>query len=318
MCRKLMTAAIAKPSRTAMTRSSTTVAANVSSSVLRSARVAFITRRTPLRLIIRTAVITSTPPSAAIGMRATTGEANIITPSSTSPWKTTASRVRPPVRAFTAVRAMAPVAGSPPNSPDATLASPCPTSSRSGFVLDTSGTMPSATRADSSDSSAASAATAMAGAKSPWIVRMSRLGMLGAGRLVGSAPMRATSRCISSAMTVATMIATSEMGTPLRNFSPTTCSTTTSAMISRGITANDQSVAAMVFHAETSDESPSPFGAAKINGNCCRKMMTPMPAVNPSTTDKGIRSTARPNAVMPIRITMTPAMMASVGTCSMP
>ena len=318
MCRRLMTAAIAKPSSTAMTRSSTTVAAKVSSRVLRSARVAAMTGRSALRLTMRSAVITSTPPRAAIGMRATIGEANTMTPSSTTAWNTTASRVRPPVRALTAVRAIAPVAGRPPNRPEATLASPWPTSSRSGFVRVTSGTIPSATRADRSDSSAASAATARAGAARPWIVRQSKLGRLGAGREVGSAPIRATSSDINSATTVATMIATSDNGTPRATLSPTRWRATTSAMIASGATAAAQSVPAMVFHADTSEDSPSPFSEPSTRGSCCRKMITPMPAVNPSTTGSGMRSTDRPRAVMPIRITMIPARIASAGTLSTP
>jgi len=45
-----------------------------------------------------------------------------------------ATRVRAPARTFTAVRAIAPVAGIPPNNGAAMLASPCPTSSPTGVA----------------------------------------------------------------------------------------------------------------------------------------------------------------------------------------
>ena len=81
---------------------------------------------------IRTAVTMSTPDRAASGMPDTTVAASETTASSTSECVIAASRVRPPERTLTAVRAIAPVAGMPPKSPEARDASPWPTSSRSG------------------------------------------------------------------------------------------------------------------------------------------------------------------------------------------
>ncbi len=62
---------------------------------------------------------------------------------------------------FVAVRAIAPVAGMPPNSGDTMLATPCATSSM--FERCRPPIMPSATTADSSDSIAASIAIVNAG-----------------------------------------------------------------------------------------------------------------------------------------------------------
>lgn len=100
---------------------------------------------------------------------------------------------RPPERMLTAVRAIAPVAGMPPKNPEATDASPCPTSSRSasyGPVSD----IEAATRADSSDSIAANAATVNAGPSSDRTVAQSAVGRRGAGRVFGSSPIVAAGR----------------------------------------------------------------------------------------------------------------------------
>ena len=76
-----------------------------------------------------------------------------------------ATGVRAPDRMFVAVRAIAPVAGSPPTSGDAMLASPCATSSM--LELCRSPLIRSATTADISDSIAPSIATVTAGMISP-------------------------------------------------------------------------------------------------------------------------------------------------------
>ena len=86
-------------------------------------------------------------------------------PARTRAWVSAASREPAPERTLTAVRAIAAVAGTPPNSGVARLATPWPNSSRSGSWRWPT-LMPSATVADSSDSSAARAATAAAGATS--------------------------------------------------------------------------------------------------------------------------------------------------------
>ena len=67
---------------------------------------------------------------------------------------------RAPERMLVAVRAMAPVAGMPPNSGETMLAIPCATNSTLGLCR--SPVMPSATTAESMLSSAASMATVKA------------------------------------------------------------------------------------------------------------------------------------------------------------
>ena len=91
------------------------------------------------------------------------GEAGAMssTPSSVSAWIIPETGVRAPDRTFVAVRAIAPVAGRPPNIGDTTLATPCATSST--FGLCRSPLMRSATTADISDSIAPRRATVSAG-----------------------------------------------------------------------------------------------------------------------------------------------------------
>ena len=102
-------------------------------------------------------------PARPAGSARRAGAAARRSPASTAAWVSAASREPAPERTLTAVRAIAAVAGTPPNSGAARFARPWPNSSRSGSWRSPT-LMPSATVADSSDSSAASAATAAAGA----------------------------------------------------------------------------------------------------------------------------------------------------------
>src|SRR6266700_1090518 len=78
-----------------------------------------------------------------------------------SAWTMPATGVLAPERILVAVRAIAPVAGSPPNRGEIMLATPCPTSSTFGLCL--SPLMRSETSADISDSIAPNMATVIAG-----------------------------------------------------------------------------------------------------------------------------------------------------------
>ena len=130
---------------------------------------------------ILTAVTTRTPPRTARGIRETTGAANRMTATMTSEWVIAATLVRAPARTFTAVLAIAPVAGMPPKNPVAMLANPCPIISRVSDVL-VEPVMASATRAESRLSIAARMATARAG-PNRWRTAVGlRSGMLGNGR----------------------------------------------------------------------------------------------------------------------------------------
>ena len=87
-----------------------------------------------------------------------------------------------------AVRAIAPVAGRPPNSGDSTFASPCAVSSTFGSCL--SPDIRSATTAESSDSIAPSIATVSAGDSSVRTSSGLNAGIRSAGRPPGTRPNR--------------------------------------------------------------------------------------------------------------------------------
>ena len=67
--------------------------------------------------------------SVAIGMSAAHRPKKSVMTSSVTEWIIPATGVRPPFFTFVAVRAMAPVAGMPPNIGETMLATPCATSS---------------------------------------------------------------------------------------------------------------------------------------------------------------------------------------------
>ena len=94
-------------------------------------------------------------------MKRASGAATSRTASSVSAWIMPATGVRAPDRMLVAVRAIAPVAGRPPNSGDTMFATPCAISST--FGLCRSPLMRSATTADISDSIAPSIAIVSAG-----------------------------------------------------------------------------------------------------------------------------------------------------------
>ena len=98
----------------------------------------------------------STPARQAIGMYCANGIRNSRISSSTTAWTIPATGVRPPLLMLVIVRAIAPVAGIPPNSGVTRLAAPCAISSV--FESWRSPVTPSATVADSNDSMAPSTA----------------------------------------------------------------------------------------------------------------------------------------------------------------
>ncbi len=126
-------------------------------------------------------------------MRETTGAASKMTATMTSAWVIAATLVRAPARTFTVVRAMAPVAGMPPNMPDAMLARPWPIISRASDVL-VDPVMASATLADRRLSMAARMATATAGPKRRRTTVGLSVGTAGRKSWWGSAPMVGTAR----------------------------------------------------------------------------------------------------------------------------
>ena len=99
-----------------------------------------------------------------------------------------ATGVFAPDRTFVAVRAIAPVAGSPPTSGDAMFAMPCATSST--FGLCRSPLIRSATVADISDSIAPSIATVIAGIINGPSIESCTRGTWSAGSPAGTPPKR--------------------------------------------------------------------------------------------------------------------------------
>ncbi len=237
---------------------------------------------------MRTAVTMSTPASAASGMRATSDPPRYATPKSTTAWVIAARRVRPPERTFTAVRAMAPVAGMPPNSGATTLASPWPNSSRSGSCGAAS-LMPSATFAERRLSSPASSAIANAADTSSPSCSPPTLGSAGTGRPHGRSPMRGALRPATPASTDATITASNDPGCAR-------CESRRADHDRRDHQHEQQRrpvalAAPRLAHRRTATAavfSPSGLGTPSAVGTCCRKMITAMPMVKPSTTGQGM------------------------------
>ena len=121
-------------------------------------------------------------------MKRASGAATSRTASSVSAWIMPATGVRAPERMFVAVRAIAPVAGKPPNSGETMLAMPCAISST--FGLCRSPPMRSATTADISDSIAPSIATVSAGEANAESDAAWNCGMTSGGKPIGMPPNR--------------------------------------------------------------------------------------------------------------------------------
>ena len=231
--------------------------------------------------------------------------------SSTTACTIAASRVLAPERTFTAVRAIAPVAGIPPKNPAAIEASPWPVSSRSGLYgpdgRPSGPTMPAATRAESRDSIAASVAMETAGMSRPPTAAGSIKGMEGAGSECGSAPIRGISSPSASAATVASNTAIRLAGRALlslgsRYITAATPATTASVCSTVGTVACDalSTAARRVLW-------PGVASVPVASGTCWRKMMAAMPRVKPSTTGHGMNATARPSPLAPRIMTSSPA-----------
>ncbi len=175
----------------------------------------------------------STPASATSGISPTQRAASSTTTSSTTACTTAASREDAPERTFTAVRAIAAVAGIPPNSGAPRLARPCPTSSRSESCRPPT-LIPSATVADSRLSSAASAATAIAGSTQRARSPSGTLGNDGSGSPEGRCPMVASPRSRTALPTVTSTTATSEPGSVGRPRASSSTTATTATVTASG------------------------------------------------------------------------------------
>ena len=155
-------AARTTPISIATTRSKNTVKKKVATSTIMSLLGALLhRRRKELQSAIFAATTKSTAASVVIGMSAASGISTRRMMVSVTQCAMPAIGVRPPLRTFAAVLAMAPVAGIPQNRPEKIFPSPCPISS--ALDLCVSPIIPSDTTAERRDSIAASTAIVKAG-----------------------------------------------------------------------------------------------------------------------------------------------------------
>ncbi len=263
----------------------------------------------------------STPARPASGIIPTGPDSTSTNSSSTTACTIDASLVRPPDRTFTAVRAMAPVAGIPPNRPEPMDAMPCPTNSRSGSYGPVSA-RDEATRAESSDSMAANAAIVRAGPSRDAVPPSVSVGKAGIGSPSGSAPMTARGLSMTRHRIVTTAIPTREPGMPgcrrgARSMHPMTMR---AAPTAQGTYV--QSALPIAWTAATRALelwlAASACPPIVSDGTCCRKMIAAIPSVNPSITGHGMMLTARPRRRAPAASTMMPAMMLTRATVPTP
>ncbi len=131
-----------------------------------------------------------------------------------SAWAMPATGERAPARTLVAVRTIAPVAGSPPTSAEAVLATPCATSSQ--LERWRPPIMPSDTTADSSDSTPPRNAIVNALGNSSCTRARSKLGRCGSASSRGTGPKRdtmvSTGSCSSTVASVASTTAMRNAG----------------------------------------------------------------------------------------------------------
>jgi hypothetical protein len=155
------------------------------------------------------------PASAASGTYSASGAAARTTAISVSAWTMPATGERAPARTLVTVRAIVPVAGSPPKAGTTMLAMPCAISSWFGSWRGSVVRL-SATRAHRSDSTAPSSAMVSVGMKSCCALLQLKGGSASTGRPCGMPPKRepivSTGRCSSAATTVSTTSATTGPG----------------------------------------------------------------------------------------------------------
>ncbi len=219
-----------------------------------------------------------------------------------------------------AVRAIAPVAGSPPNSGDAMLATPCAISST--FGLCRSPVIRSATTADINDSMAPSIATVMAGEISCRIRSGRKAGTCRLGSPPGIPPNRlpivSTGRPASTAATVPPSSATSVGGTrPANRTTPIIVSSDTDAST---VAAGEKEPAWAASTWSRPRKSPGTCSAAmpKKSFIWVLAMSRAMPFVKPIMTGRGMNRTAVPSPADPAATSSSPAIIVHMNRPSMP
>ena len=255
-----------------------------------------------------------------MGMRPAQRPKNKAMRSSVTACTIPATGVRPPFFTLVAVRAIAPVAGIPPNSGDAMFATPCATSSM--FERWRPPIMPSATTAERSDSIAPSSAIVNAGAMSPGSCCTVIAGSLGRRSVASMAPNRVpmVSTGIWSSWTTAvvTISATNGLGTRRFRYGHPT-------MIARATTATSTAHGAAVSrwapkarHLSRKSAGTAPMRRPRKSFTWLEKMMSAMPLVKPMVTGKGMNLIAPPSRTRPNRSRITPAIRVAAASPSTP
>ena len=233
------------------------------------------------------ATIVSTPASAASGISEASGAASSMNSRRKTECSMPAIGPRAPARTLVAVRAIVPVAQMPPNSAEPMLATPWATSSQ----LDRwrRPVMPSATTAESSDSMAPSSAKDRASGRTACILARLMAGRLGAGSIDGMPPKRvpivSTGKPKAQA---ATDVATTAISMPgqcgRHRFSPAIRPIVAKASATvAGLTVPKAGASASILAISSPGSLPC---SVSPNSSLIwlAKMMTAMPAVNPTVT----------------------------------
>ena len=260
------------------------------------------------------------PAKVAMGISPAHRPKNKAMSNSVTEWVMPATGVRPPFLTFVAVRAIAPVAGIPPNSGDAMFATPCATSSMLERCRPP--IMPSDTTAERSDSTAPSRAIVNAGPMSAGSCASVMAGSAGRGSAALMTPNRvpivSTGRCSSCTRAVVTMRATNGLGMRRLNRGQAT-------MMARVSTETDTAQGFIVArcppkarHFSTNSGGTVPIRSPRKSLTSPEKMIRAMPLVNPMVTGYGMNLMAPPSRARPKPARMTPASRVAAARPSTP
>ena len=259
-----------------------------------------------------------------MGISAAKGIRNTSTATRTSACTMPAMGVRPPAFTFAAVRAIAPVAGMPPNNTDAMLPTPCATSSvlaRWCALI-----MESATTQDSSDSMAAKMAIVAPFAS--WLRNSSKssCGRWNSGSaplMTYRSPMVFTLRLRPLTSAMPTKSATSEPGMNCpargtRRHANRTIRHTMPTMHACTLMVAPFAITAAILSAVWMGAASPGYVRPRKSFSCPMANVTAMPAVNPVVMVNGTKRMMAPSLNSPIRMSSAPAMMVAAISPSMP
>ena len=260
------------------------------------------------------AVTTSSPAKAGSASLPASGASRTIARKMSNAWTIPAIGVRPPASTLVAVRAMAPVAGRPPNSGEAILAAPW--ASSSALVRCAPPIIRSATSAESSDSMPASRAMVTAAGNMSRTSGHEIGGSEGHGSPCGSAPKRLVT-VATEGKTSARTLASSTTAARARNCGAKRRTRAMPTIVARPSSSEDQSAVARAVHRPSilgrkSAGSASPRSPAR-SLSWLVAITTAMPIVKPSTTLSGISRISLPAPSRPPMTRIAPAI--SVASC---